>query len=90
MSDPEIEALQKSVTKAMAMGMPAPKQDYNSIPCHHKATCAPVSLANQEKGLANHVQVKPVRILKDTFESKIPMKWPVAGGHSTTYVARSL
>lgn len=91
MSDPENEALQKSVTKAMAMGMPAePSVDDKGTHRRHKANCAPTSFACQAEGLTKNGKAKPVRVEKDTFASKIPMKWAVAGGHATTYVARPL
>lgn len=88
MGDPEKEALQKSVTKAMAMGMPVETAvDKKGFHCPHKATCAPTSFSRQAEGLARPRKAKPVRVEKDTFASKIPMKWAVAGGHATTYVA---
>lgn len=91
MSDPETEAAQKSVTKAMAMGMPVePSVDDKGAHCRHKATCAPTSFASQAEGLTKTGKAKPVRVEKETFASKIPMKWAVAGGHATTYVARPL
>eukprot|EP00892_Ulva_mutabilis_P011736 jgi/Ulvmu1/8935/UM005_0026.1 len=85
MSEPYYEALQKDLTKAMAMGMPVEPAIASSSQCPHKANWAPSSLDRQAKDLAQPGRAKPVLIDKDTFASKIPMKWPVAGGHSTTY-----
>lgn len=87
LSDPYYEALQKDVTKAMAMGVPAePAMAASGAQCCHKVTCRPSTLNSQAEELTQPAKAQLVLVDKDTFASKVPMKWAVAGNHTTAYV----
>jgi hypothetical protein len=85
LTDAYFEDLQKQITRIKAMGPPKEVTKKSLVP--HKATFAPSSFSSGEAQLQRRAGSSNMTD-KETFKSKIPMKWPVAGTNKSTYTVR--